>query len=602
MPFSRRAMLGAGLMALMVQDQAWAAKRKRPAGTLSARLRQVFAQSDEAFLKRSPISALFRGDMRYAGTFGDYLSDASVARAKADIQTDLQRLRAIPRDRLEAGDQISYDVFEYTQAQSLKGFDQPYLDIGLLQPVDHFNGFHVFFPQLQSGQSAAPFRTPVDYEAALSRSAGYVKYTDDAIIRMREGMAKGIVQPKLVMANVVNQLGDLIKMRREGSPFFLPIRNLPKTMSQKDKTRFTAAYADMLDKQITPAHARLRDFIVNTYLPKCRDSVGLSGLPRGIDQYQLLIETQTTTSQTPDQIHQLGLEQVAYLRSEMEKTKAKIGFDGDLKAYFQNLRDDPKLKFATKADLLAGYEAIRGKVDPVLGKLFRNKPNTPFEIRPVPEFQERNQAAASYQSGTPDGKRPGVFYVNTYDLPSRTKPGMETLFLHEAVPGHHYQISLAQERSSLPNFQRFGGNVAYVEGWALYAESLGPELGLFTDPYQYHGHLDDAMLRAMRLVVDTGLHAKGWTREQGIQYFLDNSSQSQTDSTAEIERYIAMPAQALGYMIGKLKIRELRARATQAFGPKFDVRDFHDQVLLSGALPLDILERKIDRWIAQSKA
>jgi uncharacterized protein (DUF885 family) len=599
---SRRSVLtgaGAGFLALAVLDQAEAARRRRrsaPGSAYSAQLRQIFAESDEAFLKRSPINALFRGDMRYADQFGDYLSDASIARAKSDVETDLKRLKAIPRDKLSQAEQVSYDVFEYTQAQSLRGVQPPLINFPLLMPVDHFNGIHIFFPQLQSGQSAAPYKTVADYENGLKRIEGFIAYLTDAEKRMREGMAKGLVQPKLVMNNVVGQFEGLIKTGIVNSPYMMPIANLPKDMAEADKQRLTAAYNQMMEQRLMPAQQKMLDFIKSEYLPKCRETVGLSSLPGGLAYYEYLVEVQTTTKMTADEIHKVGLSQVAYLLGEIEKTKTRIGFAGDLKAYFDHLREDPKLKFPTKEALLAGYEAIRGKVEKGLPTLFRNVPKTPFEIQAVPDFQEKNSAGAYYQPGTPDAKRPGVFYVNTYDLPSRTSPGMETLFLHEAVPGHHYQISLAQENAQLPNFQRFGGNVAYVEGWALYAESLGPELGMFTDPYQYQGHLDDAMLRAVRLVLDTGLHAKGWTRDQSMAYMLANSGQSMTDAVAEVERYIAIPGQALGYMLGKLKLRDLREKSAKALGPKFDIRDFHDEVLMTGALPLDILDKKIKDW------
>jgi uncharacterized protein (DUF885 family) len=324
-------------------------------------------------------------------------------------------------------------------------------------------------------------------------------------------------------------------------------------------------------------------------------------LPGGDRLYAHLARVNTTTDLTPDQIHRIGLENVARLHAEMEKVKVQVGFRGTLKEFFEHIRTDPKFKPKSREALTEGYYAIGKRVDATLPRLFRTMPRTRLEIRPVPALTEKGAARGSYNSGTLDGSRPGVFYFNAYDLPSRTTPGMETLYLHEGAPGHHFQISLSQENASLPNFQRFGGPTAFTEGWGLYAETLGPELGVYTDPYQYFGYLDSQLFRAIRLVVDTGIHSKGWTRDRTIQYILDNSSRGRSNATAETERYIAIPGQALAYKIGQLKISELRARAEQALGPRFDIREFHDQVLMSGALPLAVLEGKIDRWIASRR-
>ena len=332
-----------------------------------------------------------------------------------------------------------------------------------------------------------------------------------------------------------------------------------------------------------------------------RDSVGLAQMPGGPALYRHLIASTTTTDMTPQAIHALGLSEVARITKGMEAVKRKVGYKGTLKQFFEYIRTDAKFKPTSKQQLTDIYYAIGKRVDGRIGELFSTLPKSPLEIRPVPAFREKNDAGGSYQGGTPDGSRPGVFYFNTYDLPSRTIPGTETLYLHEGAPGHHFQISLAQENTSLPPFQRFGGNTAFVEGWALYAESLGPELGMFTDPYQLQGRYDDEMLRAMRLVVDTGLHSKGWTRDQSIKYMLDHSAMGKTDATSEVERYIAIPSQALAYKIGQLTITRLRAKAQKALGPKFDIKGFHEQVLMTGALPMAVLEQKIDDWIAARK-
>jgi uncharacterized protein (DUF885 family) len=324
-------------------------------------------------------------------------------------------------------------------------------------------------------------------------------------------------------------------------------------------------------------------------------------MPGGDRLYAHLIERHTTTRMSADEIHRLGLSEVKRLQAELQGVKRKVGFTGSDKAFFDHIRTDPKFKVASKEVLTQGYYAIGKRVDANLPKLFRTVPQAQLEVRPVPPLTEKGAAGGSYEAGTADGARPGIFYFNAYDLPSRTTPGMETLYLHEGAPGHHFQIMLAYENEQLPAFQRFGGNTAFIEGWALYAQDLGPALGVYTDPYQYFGYLDSELFRAIRLVIDTGIHTKGWTRDQAIQYMLDNSSRGRSNAIAEVERYIATPGQALAYKIGQLKIRELKARAQQALGRRFDIRAFHEQVLMSGALPLPVLESKIDRWIAQTK-
>jgi len=330
--------------------------------------------------------------------------------------------------------------------------------------------------------------------------------------------------------------------------------------------------------------------------------VGLAAMPGGPELYRYLVASSTTTNLTPDEIHNIGLAEVARILKGMDEVKARVGFQGDRPAFFTYLRTDPRFKFASAQAMGDAFREVGKRVDLVVGELFSTLPKSPLEIRPVPAHREKTDAAGSYNSGTPDGKRPGIFYFNAYDLPSRSNYGTETLYLHEAAPGHHFQISLAQENEKLPAFQRFGGNTAYAEGWGLYAESLGPELGMFKDPYQLQGRYEDEMLRAMRLVVDTGIHSKGWGRDQSIDYMMANSSMSRTDAVAEVERYIAIPSQALAYKIGQLTISRLRAKAEAALGPKFDIKGFHAQVLMTGALPMAVLEAKIDRWIAAERA
>jgi uncharacterized protein (DUF885 family) len=569
----------------------------------AAQLRQLFADSDEASLKRNPINAIFRGDLRYADHLGDYISDAYNTAERAALQSDLARLRRVDRRVLNATDQIAYDVFEQQTLSSLKGYTPQIMALTVVRPIDHFTGFHTFYPGFASGQGAAPFRTLVDYENNLKRHREYAILIDRVISRFRQGMRSGVVQPKLTVVNMIGQLDGLIAEGIEKSTFYGPVAKFPDGISAADQARLKADYAATIRDVIIPAHTRLRNFLKNEYLPKAREGIGLVSMKGGKLLYTHAIEQSTTLPLTADYVHNLGLSEVARIRTEMETIKASVGYKGTLKAFFDYLRTDPKFKPKTKDELVNGYYAIGKTVDARIGKLFSTLPKTPLEIRFYEPYREKNQAGGSYEQGvwdskTPSKSRPGVFYFNTYDLPSRTTPGMETLFLHEGAPGHHFQISLAQENEALPAFMRYGGNTAYVEGWALYAESLWDELGMETDPYRRFGGLDDEMLRAMRLVVDSGIHAKGWTREQAIKYMLDNSSMGETDATAEVERYIVWPGQALAYKIGQLTILRLRDKAEKALGAKFDIKEFHAQILMTGALPMTVLERKIDAWIA----
>jgi uncharacterized protein (DUF885 family) len=564
-------------------------------------LRAVLVASDEAKLKRNPIEALLRGDPRYADQFGDYLSDAYYAAENGAAVEELAALSRIDRAALGSEDRISYDVFKYQREMDLKGLEPALLAARMDRPIDHFAGLQTFVPDLASGEGAAPFRTVADYDNNLKRLEGYLVYLDRAIGRMKHGLAVGVTNPGLVMANVVGQLDRLIAEGVEGSTFCKPIKQFPDAVGPADRVRLAAAYAAFVRDRLIPAHLQLRDFIAKEYLPHARATVGLGQMPGGVALYRYLVAKTTTTEMPPTAIHALGLSEVERIHTEMEKVKVSLGFQGTLKEFAQFLRTDARFAPTSPAAMHDAFLAIQKRVLAAVPRDFSVVPKSPLEIRPVPAFREKSDAAGSYLEGTPDGSRPGIFYYNAYDLPARFTWGFETLFLHEGIPGHHYQISMAQENSSLPAFQRFGGNTAYVEGWALYTESLGSELGMFTDPYQMYGHLNDEILRAMRLVVDTGLHAQGWSRDQAIAYMLDNSAMSETDATAEVERYIAIPSQALAYKVGQLTIRRLRTQAESALGTKFDVRTFHAQVLMSGALPMAVLEKKIQDWIAAAK-
>ncbi|WP_230480550.1 DUF885 domain-containing protein [Sphingomonas sp. Leaf21] len=570
-------------------------------GQEDARLKRLFHDSDEASLARNPINGLFRGDMRRADQIGDFFSDAYIAAERGAAENDLKRLRQIDRAKLTPTDQVAYDVFRTQTETTLKGFDPSLVALTIVRPMDHFFGIQTFYPEFASGQGAAPFNTVADYDNNLKRNVEYAHLLDEAIERFRQGMASGVVQPKLVVRNMIAQFDNLLAGPVEQSTFYGPVKRFPATIPAAEQARLTAAYATQIRDVIVPAERRMRAFLADTYLPAARDSVGLVGMPGGDKLYSYLIEQNTTLPLKAEDVHQLGLSEVTRILKAMEVQKQAVGFKGTLPEFFTFLRTDPRFHPKSAAQLREGYEAIGRRIDARIREQFSLVPKTPLEIRPVPAFKEKTDAGGSYQGGTPDGTRPGVFYYNTYDLPSRYMWEMETLYLHEAVPGHHFQISLAQENAALPAFMRFGGNTAYAEGWALYAETLWPELGMETDPYQRMGGLNDEMLRAMRLVVDTGIHAKGWTRDQAIDYMLANSPMARTDATAEVERYIAIPGQALAYKIGQLTISRLKAQAKAELGARFDPRRFHAEVLDTGALPMPVLEKKIADWIASEK-
>jgi uncharacterized protein (DUF885 family) len=575
-----------------------------PAGQQSAhaRLFQLFRDSDEATLRRNPLQALYRGDMRYADRLGDMFSNAHFEGEKAAAEHDLAALQVIPRGDLSASDRIAFDVFEYQTRDNLRSLQPDLMMLNEALPMNHFFGLHTQYPTLASGQGGAPYATVQDYENSLKRDRDFAANIDEAISQWKKGEAEGVVDTKLTVRNMIEQLNNQLKLRPEDSPYWGPIKAFPASIGAADRGRLTNAYRASISGVIYPALMRMRDFLENEYLPKARDGVGLMYMKGGDALYRYDVQSTTTLPMTPDQIHELGLSEVARITKDFEKVRQEVGFKGDLHAFFDYMRTSPRFAPKSREQLQNDFYRIKTSVEAKVPQYFSVVPKTPLVIRSYPPYREKFEAGGSYNSGTPDGTRPGTFYFNAYDLPSRFTWEETTLFLHEGEPGHHFQISLAQENTSLPNFMRFGGNTAYVEGWALYSETLGYPMGFYKDPYQRFGTLNDEMLRAMRLVVDTGIHSKGWTRDQAIRYMLDHSGESKTDATAEVERYIAIPSQAVAYKVGSLTIQRLRDKAKSALGPKFDIREFHAEVLGSGALPLSILEQKIDRWIASKKA
>jgi len=602
--FSVAMLIGmAGAAPALAQAPAAAPDATAPASA-DARLRQLFHDSDEANLRRNPFLAIFRGDYRYADRLGDGVSDAWYAAERAAAEHDLAVLHAIPRDRLDPVDRIAYDVFDYQRKEALADFQPDMMALTAVRPMNHLDGLHIYYPIFASGHGAAPFRNVKDYEDNLARHRQFVRLLDLMIGRFRQGLASGVVETKLTIGHVIEQLDTQLRDAPEDSPFYAPVLDFPDAVPEVDRPRLRDAYVREIRDGIFPAYQRLRDFLQNEYLPHARTEVGLSAMRGGERMYARLIEKDTTLPMSAEEIHDLGLAEVARIRGEMETIKARVGFSGTLAQFFEYLRTDPRFVPKSCDALRDGYRAIGRRVDARVREIFSTIPRSPLEIRRVEPLRERTEAAGTYMDGTPDGSRPGIFYYNCYDLPSRATFGMETLYLHEAVPGHHFQLMLAAENADLPSFMRFGrrfAGMAFIEGWALYAETLWDELGMETDPYQRFGGLNDEMLRAMRLVVDTGIHAKGWSRERAIRYMLDNSGMSRTDVTAEVERYIATPGQALAYKIGALTILRLRREAEEALGPRFDLRAFHGQVLDTGALPMPVLERKIRDWIAAQR-
>lgn len=591
-----------GVLAVALVAVATGCAQLPPRPSVQEQFAQLLKDSDEDSLRRDPLQAIYRGDLRYATQFGDYLSDAALAADRAAVSEDLKRLAAIDRDRLSPVDRIAYDSFAWQRRLDARFHEPALVAASLPLALDHFNGVHLHFAELSSGDGAAPYASVADYDAGLARLDGFIAHLDLQSRRWREGVARGVVHPRVVIERLIEQFDGFARQRLADSPYGGPIRKLPPDWPAAERERLTRAYTAMIEERLAPACARLRDLLRVEVLPHARAGVGLGGMPGGAAYYRALVEQHTTTPLTPEAIHRLGLDEVARITAAMDAVRLRVGFGGTLPQFFEHIRTDPRLKPASAQALGDAYRAIGARVDEALPRLFSVRPKSPLEIRPMPAAQERSAAAASYIGGTPDGSRPGVFYYNTWDLPSRSLHTMETTYLHEAVPGHHFQDSVAKENAALPALLRFEGNAAYWEGWALYAESLGPELGLFGDPYQRFGHHDDEMLRAMRLVVDTGLHAMGWSRERAIDYLLAHSAMGRTEATAEVERYIVWAGQALSYKVGQLTIRRLREQAEARLGPRFELRAFHDQLLGTGALPLAVLEAKLHAWIAAEAA
>ncbi|MDY0974555.1 DUF885 domain-containing protein [Massilia sp. CFBP9012] len=549
----------------------------------------------EAYARFEPVWATESGDGRFFDQLG-----LSIAPKKRDAQFALyrgylKRLATIPRERLNAHEQASYDIvkFELDNALRLGAFPEHLL------PMDQMFNMPAFIANYAGGEGAQPFATPKDYRNYLNRLEQMVAYIDQSIANMREGVKRGVVHPRQPIESLLPQLKQLQAKSAEASIFYTPIKKLPEGFSVADKRSLTDAYRKTVGK-LNPALDRLASYVEKDYLPKTRTSAGWNALPNGAEWYKARVAAMTTTDMTPEQIHAIGLKEVARIQGEYGKIGPKMGYTGPAAGLPKWVSEQPKYKpFTTDQQVIEVFQKLDTQVRTKLPALFTLMPKAPLEVRLEPELT-RETASDHYSAPAADGSRPGVFWSVVNDPTKYGRTGMVTLYLHEGQPGHHFHIALLQELG-LPNFRKFGGNTAFTEGWALYAETLGKEMGLFEQPEDYFGHLNDEMLRAARLVVDTGLHTKGWSRDQSIAYFRDTLGYSELEARAQIERYMVMPGQALAYKIGSLKIMELRQRAQAALGDKFSLPKFHEVVLDEGTLPLAVLEAKVDRWIAASK-
>lgn len=564
-----------------------------------AQLDAIYHEFDEEFLALNPLFATFRGDNRFNDQWGPGSLSDEYGEAMRDLnERYLARLLEVDPDVLEAQDRSNYEIFKLNRENAIERDNRGFNDFENLTPVSQFGSTASFVAMLGSGSVGQPFNTPEDYDNWVSRVAGFTNNVDLTIEKLREGVELGVVQPRILMEKSLPQLAAHIVDDVESSAFWQPIANMPEAFSDEDRKRITEQYRSLILNDLVPLYSRLHDYIQNEYLPHTRETIGQSDVPGGSEYYQFMVSETTTTGMTAEEIHEIGKAEATRLYAEMEAIRDEVGFDGDMQEFFEYLRTDPKFFYDDPQDLLDGYEDLRGTINAALPVLFETLPVSDYVLKEVEEFRAQSMAAAQYFPASVDGTRPGIFYVNTFELGSRPKYVMEALSLHEANPGHHFQVALAQELEEMPAFRRFSFFTAYIEGWGLYAESLGEELGLYKDPYQKFGSLFFDIWRANRLVVDTGMHALGWSRQDAIDWMLSNSPMTEVDVIAEVERYIAIPSQALAYKIGQLKIRELRTRAEETLGEDFDVRRFHTQILMTGALPLSVLEDKLDRWVA----
>ncbi len=566
----------------------------------SQKLDSIAANYYEEYLKRHPLEATSQGDNRYNDLLPNDINKEYISDEIAFYKKVSDELKTIDYKNLSDDKKTIYDVLDYT----LKDRIEKYAYHPEYIPFNQFDGLPLNFPVMGSGEGTQPFENEKDYDHWLLRMEKFPVWMNQAKENFRQGVDANIVLPQKLVMKMIPQMNaeEILSKDKSKNIFFGPTRTFPKHFSPAQKQKYNKLFEESVNKNIIPAYQQMADFLKNEYLPKARTTDGLNALPNGKETYAFLVKSWTTTNKTPEEINKIGIEQVEMLRNEMKKVQQQIGFQGSLEDFIRYVTKDPKaMPYKTNKEVLDALNGILTQITPKLKTMFSVTPKTPFEIRQTEKFREAS-ASAEYIQGTPDGKRPGIFYIPIPD-PQRINvtSGMESLFLHEAIPGHHYQVSLQQENTSLPKFMRFGWFGAYGEGWAHYCETLGPEFGLYTDPYQKMGYLSDQMLRAVRLVVDTGMHTGKMTREEAIQYFLNNIAYDEAGATAEVERYMAIPGQACSYKIGSLKIKELREKYEKKMDTKFNLAKFHDEVLSQGCLPLDILDRKMENWAKKSE-
>ena len=557
------------------------------------RLHQLFELDWAHTMRDNPEFATEAGYPGQNDRWGDQSLEA-VERRKRELQSPLAVIKSIRRARLNAADQLNYDLFQRNLDEAIEGtrFKREYL------PLTQLNGVQ---QQVAQMLEIAPRATVKDFDDRIARLKSVPTLVEQNLVLLQQGLAAGITPPRITLRDVPQQVKNLMVEELARNPLFAFFKDLPAGISEAERVRLQREVGAAIKDVVIPAFARLHDYLVKEYLPGARESIALTALPDGKAWYAYNARVNTTTTLTPDQIHELGLSEVKRIRGEMDRVIAGSGFKGSFDEFLAFLRKDPRFYYTNAEDLLRGYRDICKRADPELAHLFGKLPRLPYGVKAVPSYAEESQTTAYYQPGSPEAGRPGTYFANTFALNTRPTWEMEALSLHESVPGHHLQIALAQELTDVPEFRKHGGHTAFVDGWGLYAESLGTEMGLYQDPYMKFGQLVYEMWRAIRLVVDTGMHTKGWTRQQAVDYFLANASKNEHDITVEVDRYIVWPGQALAYKIGQLKIRELRHYATQELGEKFDVRQFHDQVLGNGSLPLDTLEQRIKAWVVEKK-
>ena len=583
----------AGFMIFIIVTASAALGQALSSSDAATKLHALFSEDWQWSLEQYPEGATLLGDNRYNDRLTDFSLDA-IERRKAHEREMLNRVQKIDRSQLRGQDIISYDLFLLDKKLTVEGhaFPTEYM------PIDQMNGVQISFGQLAG---STPFRNTRDYDNYLARLAAFPKQLDQLIALMKRGVETKWVPPAVPLRSVPAQIEGQITQDPTKSPLFNPFAHFPPEVAGGDRSRLVESGKKVIGESLNPALKKLASFFKESYLPACRQDIATSSLPDGPAFYQYSIRRHTTTNLTSKEIHEIGKREVARIRKEMEEIVKKVEFKGSFEAFLTFLRTDSRFYYTRADDLVAGYSYIAKLADGKLPELFAELPRTPYGVRVIPDYEAPAQTTAYYQTGAADGSRAGLYMLNTYKLETRPKYEMEALTLHETVPGHHLQLARGQELRGLPDFRRNAGYTAYVEGWGLYAESLGSEMGFYADPYSKFGQLTYEMWRACRLVVDTGMHSFGWSRQQAIDFMKQNTAKTENDIVVEVDRYIVWPGQALAYKIGELKIKELRAKAKRELGERFDVRTFHNAVLDDGALPLDVLEARIGEWIAQQK-